>query len=408
MEDINKVSNKNASPLFYLALSAYILQGTLSSVDTNYLSSLCFVCQLVALASLSLKLIIENDAFEKVFALAPAIGIIALCCYYSQMFPLLWLAVFVLAGKGIRFRSAALCSFLSIACALIVAIMLLRTGITTDTLFYRNGVERHSYGFTTPNSLARTVLICYISYLCYVYPKFRIIHYVILVLIIGFIWTVTNSRTMVALSILTLLIMLLSNRIINKNRARIFTTIFEVIFIIVCTYSILAMIFYTPSNAIINVIDELLTGRMYLNHYYYSLHPNSLIGIGYYGVSFVNSHVAYQDSLIVDNSYCCLVIKYGWIVAITFIVLSLFVFRKARNEEYIGPAILFFAIFAIAGYSESFMISLSTNITLLLFSPLLYSESYNSFDSISSKREKHENYNEKVRKALTNGVYLLK
>ena len=194
---------------------------------------------------------------------------------------------------------------------ILIRISLVQLGIITEelvTLDYKSeaGQLYHDLGYGNPNSAGMVFFFFIISLHLVMYKKYKWISFFLILIISLFSFGYTASRTSLLASILVLLTYIVPSYIMNKvfyNRLFLFCVPILILFPIVLGDWILA-------NH--EEINELLSNRVYLAY--------ALMGLFESPISFLTGVIIEEDGIPIDNAFCYMLINYGIISIIVFII----------------------------------------------------------------------------------------
>lgn len=297
----------------------------------------------------------------------------------SSVGSLFWLALFVVCGKGIRIRPFAAVALLVTSIVLMVTVQFSFAGVIENIGIASGSSTRWALGFQHPNSLGVYALLVGISLSVLRFGKNPAPDIVVLLCISVFCWTVAYSRTASMLAIVQIAILLCFYNAKTKGTRRRLTIVFVAMIVVIAAFSFFAMVAYTPSNALLFKINDLMSGRLYLMHGYYELSPVSLFGFNFEAQAPI-FHDEYGRPMffIVDNAYCHVFLRYGLVPSALFFGGYAFLLRRAVKKKWWNVILFGLVIMAVYGFSESLASRCECNYFLLaLGAELLYgSENY--------------------------------
>ena len=262
---------------------------------------------------------------------------------------------------------------------MLLVFFLYHNGMTEQVIYlYNERGVRYALGFGHPNTLSIYVLsICTdIAYLFYGKSKFKmIILFTVIALIINEICRSRGPVICIFLLIILLIIYpkLKDNAIVNK----VITWLFPMLMI--CSY-IFALIFSKYDSALLTKLDELFSSRITLMGIFAKSYPLTLFG---------NLFVDYATgttgtSYVLDNAYMSLLIKFGILVSLLFIVM---IPKTIKNMQRKGDyaMIICLIVYMFLGLMENGFYVLFYNPFLLSLSYLVYKNTESSGDKIENK-----------------------
>lgn len=376
--------------LFYIAFSCYSLWSALSITTAE---SFVFadvrvfeiMLQVVCVISLGLKLAMQRYTFGQLACLISVGLVVGVSAYLCKSYTLLWVFAFVAAGQSIRIKPLAAISLVVSATTVAFAVLGSVCGDLSVVYTNRGGVigARSSMGFTHPNGFGEMIFKLCIAWVVLRYPKMTFYDLLLYLSGVFIVIEVADSRTS-AVGIL-LAIILVAFCMIAKERlsVRAISGVFIVVSIVLIAVSFYLMVAYDAADSVHSVINNALSGRPYYSNRYFSLFPPTLLG-----TDFSNAPMVYMSSgnvesnLLVDNAFCRLVIRYGYITTVIFLISILAIIQKAYRESYLGVCLIGLMICIVAGFSERYMLDFGFNYFLVALSTVLYSKPLVSLEGL--------------------------
>lgn len=273
----------------------------------------------------------------------------------------------IIAFKDINFKKFIKYDFILKILFSLIVITFSKFGISENYVILRaDGTIRQSLGFSHPNALAAY----WLSIMCdYTYLYFnksigvKLIVCAILTLIIG---NITDSRTVI-ICIVFMCLLFLMKKYLNK---KIIKKVIVTLPILLFSLSLYSGIMYNSSNLIKN-IDIVLSKRIYYTEQFISKYDIKLLGQEIETVSTLESRALNIPPSILDNSYIILLLKFGLLVLIMFLVLLALKIKESYKYNDIKLVIVLL-IFIISGVFEAWLIKVNYNPFILAFSTLIY------------------------------------
>lgn len=370
---------------FYVAYSVYLFSTVVMRTafgEYSVLSSDVFgsACQGLVLCLLFLKMILQRAEIREWLLSFLLVCVGFICWRQSDEGWLFWIAIFVVCGKGINIKTLAWISFIEISFLTCLIVFLSQVNIIDDIVFIRGGEIRHSLGFKHPNYVG--------MYLLSISMSFSIIHFEknplpdLLILIISFFVNIyfVNSRSSALLCLVQAALLLVMYNTRQKSSRKFLMKSLFIGTILIVFMSIYFMLFYNPANSVHRYLNSLLTGRLFLAHEYYEM-----AGLSLFGNNFVGYPAIYWDngspiSFMVDNAIAHLLLRYGIIPSLIFLLgLMAAIYRLVRDESW-GYLIFGLSLMVLYGFSETLGIKIECNYLLVCLGPLVLFSSDNSFD----------------------------
>ena len=301
------------------------------------------------------------------------------------------LILFITSAKNIEFNNLIKFDIKIKSILLCVVLVAYILGMTDVYYMYRtDGTIRSSMGFSHPNIFATYVFSICCEYVYLNYKNMKL-YKVILLIIISFIITYfSDSRTAQFAIIILALIWYINNKF-NIFKYKVINKILTIMFIILTGVSYGTGMLYAQGNKIIEITDELLTGRIkciyyFINKYDINLLGNELELIG------TREALEYNTSAkILDNSYIKILLQFGIVNYVLFVLLLYYGIKRAIKEKNYALCLIFL-IYFIYGISENALYLIRYNIFLLYFSNIIYLKEIDNYKDLD-KGNKEENTN---------------
>lgn len=224
----------------------------------------------------------------------------------------------------------------------------------------------NSLGFINQNGLGgRALYITLLIVVLYFY-KLGYVSYSLLVIHALIIGNVSKSRTGLAISIFIVIIAIMLRK--SATLRKLFFKYAKFILLFIVAFCILGFIF-CRSNPILLKIDEVLSGRFRWAQIYFITY-----GVNLFGTITDDINEAGYGNLPLDCGYAYLLVKLGVIYYLTFILMFYFSARKLVKQKNVEGLFLILITF-IALITEGSWVSINTNITVCIWSIILYLKS---------------------------------
>lgn len=301
----------------------------------------------LAMVLLSAKIIIQRKLVLKTFLLAIlAIIVFFISMQHNNEYQLLYSTLFIVAAKNVRFDKIASSYVVIASTVLIITVVSFALGIIPENAIMRNGVVRHSFGYTYPTDFVALIFyICIVDLYLAVKKKKSIILRNFAYVLTAFLAFKFCDARIGSLSILLLVpISFILKRVVYAGKrlkiSRFTRFILQYSFIIFAAISVFLVqaLIQNDKNPILLAIDKFSSYRLL----------NSLMAVKTYGYSLFGQDIyaMYQatgntDWFFIDNSYYVILIEYG--VVVFGITCVAFVWRMRKfitDKAYIVPIIL--------------------------------------------------------------------
>ena len=255
---------------------------------------------------------------------------------------------------------------------MIIIVVLYFLRMTDVNLHYRNGIIRHSMGFSNPNVFSTYILAIIVEYLYLRRKKVNAKDLIIIIIGIFIIDFYADSRTQIFCLIILALIVYINKytgkKFLNNS---IVNFIVSNIFIILTIFSLLIIYFYGQGNDIVQDIDVQTSGRIKQISGVFNEYDVNLFGNKLDLVTSLQAKLTGKQQTALDNVYIYSLLSYG---IIPFIIMCIAMKKYMKttikeNEDILRTIML---VFLIGGLMERFCIEVQYNIFLLYFSYIIY------------------------------------
>lgn len=206
---------------------------------------------------------------------------------------------------------------------LIVAVVLYFAGITESVVYYRDGKERRTLGFASPNTLGIIIFSIMVDYIYLRRNKINWRDYLGIVLIGLLIMKFTNSRSIFISSSL-LVLMIIFYKLTERKNIK-----FKIDYLmpILTIASFICMLLYIQNNPIIIKINEIISNRIYIASEYYKTYS-----IKFWGnkIKKYEYWIGYDQTI--DNVYLNLIIIHGILMTIIVNIIGVIKLKRVRKK----------------------------------------------------------------------------
>lgn len=361
--------------LFYVSYMLMILNATLIKNVSSRISHVFIAVYIV--------LFIFNIVFKKYnkkefMFIIIAFLLISIVFLISKERDLFILGILILSSKGVDFRKLVKIDFITRIWGIAITIILCLVGVAKDFIMYRydfnNSVVeiRHSLGFIHPNTLSINILILLMGYIFLRYKNIKLIEFLVIFIIMYIFSKITGSRNGVLCTTITILLFYLE-KIFNIFSNKVIKCLITYSMTLCTILSILLTVLYKYDLNFINIINNLLTGRIKSASYFLDTYGFSLIGQKIELVSIIQSLQTSEQMRILDNLYMSLGIRSGIIFLIIYNILYIKLYINLFNEKRICEIILI-TIIGFSGLIEKVAISPELNFTSILLNMVLFND----------------------------------
>jgi phosphate/sulfate permease len=117
-----------------------------------------------------------------------------------------------------------------------------------------------------------------------------------------------------------------------------------------------------------NLLNSILSQRIYLWAAYLQIAPFSFFGTTLSGVDFFTVNQGLSDALLVDNAFVYTYIVYGLFYFLCFLFITLLYFWKGPTDSVSRTVSFVLLLFVVAGFVENYTYNIAFNIYL----PFIY------------------------------------
>lgn len=357
----------------------FLIDGTkLSGVGVIYQlfskSYTLLTASLVAFVLLKTYLQFERSDFKIII-----LEILAVCTLFFSAGDWVFQAVFIICGtKYVNMKKALRYVFYFELLAFFIIVILGVSNVIPNVVLLRSdGTVRYALGFYHPNILASRIFQLIALYLWVKSKKISGID-IVLVVIVGIItYKLTDSKT-ATIIIFACVLLVLALWVINYEQRKkinilkcLINFFMDKLKYLVVFIFFFATFFVIKFEQISNYMQGTLASRVDQALRYFHTY-----GISFFGKALeINSNnedwYANSNLFTLDNGYMYLLLGYG-IIFFTLFVFGegLLIWKLAKEKEYLLLGVI--TLYAIYGFSETIVIRVSYNFTLLFLSLILW------------------------------------
>lgn len=348
---------------FKLYLMAFVLffAGNILQLDEK--STIYMIFALCSLICLIIKLWNETHTQREIITDIVVVGFALLLYTNSKAMTILMLAAFLVASKNIDIKKLLKYTFYCAVVLYIAIIISSQLGIRQNihiqiTRMTGQVAERYGLGFEHPNQLHMYYFIIVLMGI-YVYYEKLTWRSLLVVQIINFIlYKFSVSRTgMLSVVGLSIVYLIFRQRdYLNKKISRLAAWVFPL-----CAFVCIFLSKIYTGNVIEVIINKLLQGRVSNSNYFMGKYGDSL-----FGRNFTSSN----KSLILDNSYVILWLKFGILFTVILCILYYIAVKKMIKQGDRAD-LLCVLMFACYGITEGFLSNIFRNFSLLFLANII-------------------------------------
>ena len=345
--------------LYYIYFSFITIGKALGLAANNKILQIMTILAFVMILT---KLIITKYTRKEII-ICLILGLIGIISYFfTKREGVLLTIITIVSLKNVPYKRV-LCLAFSLRCIIFILLVTLSlTGIieNVETVHWRDEVgfiTRYALGYDHPNLLHTNFFILVILFIYLFYERLNVISYILMLGINYFIYTFSISRTGFYSTILVVIVTIfLKKRLINK---RIFYNICKIAIPFSILFTIITAFGYNNFE-VIKGLDRLFSGRIFYSNYFLTYYNWNL-----FGRSLTN------DSNLLDNGYVVLMINYGIVVFLIYVLGYYKVIKKFIKLQ-MDKELLMICFFSIYGITEGFLPNIFLNLSLIFLSSLIF------------------------------------
>lgn len=309
----------------------------------------------------------------------------ALIAHYNALFDTM---CFAFAARNIPFRRIAIASFSTSAAIIIIVVVSSQVGIIPDALVSRSAtdIQRHHLGFTHPNTCPGLFFLALCAWTCVRKKNYGIVDMLIALVVVAYLFSMTNSRTANMMSALVAVGALIVAKAPEKYLRNPLCAVVGIGSVAICCFAAVALAwFYDPSVGWMASLNSALSGRLALGHNAFQQYGMPLVGqhVDLYSMSVRYDKVAAawvpsgKGNVIVDSEYVRMLLNCGLVFLVAEVTMLTLVTARAfkRGEWHLVLAIALIAVFEI---SETYSMYAFLGCFFLTVGSLFYLPNYQS------------------------------
>lgn len=364
---------KNNDVFYYISFLSLVFAKTLGfySGDKEYMIIMAF-----AMVCLGLKLLFTKYTLKEIIVMG-IVGLYAVFIYLKTGY--VTFTIMILTVLGLK-NIDVLDLMKKVLFVRIICISVLVTasvaGIVGNAVKdqFEDGLT-YSYGFQSPNEFMVNIFITVALILYLNYKKLNILHFLLSIYAFYAVYRVTNSMTGFMLGMFLVFVFLCLKLFDRLGKPG--YIIKKVISAAVIPTSLLCFIgtfvmsmFFDVNNKFMFMLDQLITGRLKIQHQYWLNYGFSLLGKDISRAAARWDGVQINNGFL-DSNYWCSFYKYGFVTEMFFIACLVFAswyFYKKKNYN----LTIIINTLCLYGLMEDFLISSVVNPFLLFVAFAIY------------------------------------
>ena len=278
---------------------------------------------------------------------------------------LLITTIFIIAAKGINVKEFIRFDLKIRLFAILFIALLALLKIIPNIIVDIGGIEKHAFGWQSPNTMASNVIIVLLEFIYLKWDKLRKRDWILVGLVVLFLNAYVAARTSILAFVTVTLWTLLVRR---KKRSSLFRKklgyIYGSVYLFCAVSSYLLLYIYNKHTIISTQLDRIFTHRLYFSTYYITRYGFSLLGQKIDLTSTTTAQLTGANYSGVDMAYVLMPIQYGIIYSIGFIAIFSYIsYKLYKLEKY--PELMMLIFFAMGGITSNVMILFYRNFTII-------------------------------------------
>ncbi|MCD8371494.1 MAG: hypothetical protein LUC94_14445 [Clostridiales bacterium] len=347
---------------FYSA--SYFILGSEFGIEYNVSSLNRFSSYATILMQLFMLILLKRYKLSDFLKYAAVLALIFLVEVFNSEGSLLIFVLFVILAQYIDIDKLFRYDIFLKICILVIIVGMSVAGITSNYTAVINGNYKQSWGFSHPNVFTGYALIILLEWLCVRYKNMKWYEWLLVAGSAIVIMRIGGGRTSVYTFIVIFLLYIFVTLIPNLFFTKPVKVAFTVITPLMAALSFWVAYLYNQGNAMVVVLDEVLTNRIRFSAQYLKFYPLRLFGQKIEYVSSRTSHTTGVTAKILDNAYVRCALGWGVLFFVVFIIAYIVLFRKLLENRRIELALLCL-FFVLLGFGETYMLRPIYNLSLL-------------------------------------------
>ena len=290
---------------------------------------------------------------------------ISIVAYNSNNYNLIFFEFLIIASKGVDFKKIVQIDLIiRIICIIILCILCSENLINNYTAII-NGNIKQAFGWLHPNTFGAVASIAILEYIYLNWEKLNLTKVLFAFVMICIVYLVSASRTNVYLISVIVIFSYFMKHFKRIRESNIIRKSCIYIYPIIAAISFFIVYLYKNNNNLGIILNEILTGRLYLANLFLDKYGLSLLGQPLNIITTRQALLTGTTASVLDMAYVRLIIQYGILYFILFIILNTKIQKNlVRNNKY--PELMLIMYFAIIGLAENTVLNLYMNISLFL------------------------------------------
>ncbi|WP_367599949.1 hypothetical protein AB1O90_02820 [Pediococcus pentosaceus] len=370
-EEFKSTNRKIATNMYLYTLFIYFVYSFLNTtMFTSYLSSninralkyMVVVCVFVVVMKV---IIFDRFKYKELLMLLPLTILMIYIAYKSGDFLPATVFTFIVGAKEVEFRRILNIYIYSAIILSLITIFSSKIGLIENLTYFRGNTLREAWGFVYPTNFSAHIFYIIAAIALKKENKVTYIEIILFFVISIFVNHITDTRLDFIASIIVIFsISFIKLFKINEKKFILTNKNLLKLWAVLAPLGVTALtIEYSVNNHLLNIINSLLSNRLYFGNMAYSEYGVSIFGQkiiqqGFGGESgqlgAMNTLINFKYSYI-DSSFFRAFMMYGCLFFVILVVTNYFVMKKIINSGNIIPVIIFSVTIACSMIDQHFL-----------------------------------------------------
>jgi hypothetical protein len=247
---------------------------------------------------------------------------------------------------------------------IVLNVFLTLSGLVPDAVLQATSVRepRYGLGFTHPNTLSNVILTALVALYVYRPDVSRLAFGFLIAVALYVTVSIADSRTAACLLVLFAVLALAQPFIFKYWRILRIVALVGVALVVILSFALPIAI--GPEEARRNMLNIILSYRIYLWGAYLRLAPFSLFGSTLAGVDFYSVNVGLANDVLIDNAFVYTYVVYGVLYLAGMLAITFLFIGKRRTDSIACVVAIALLVFIVGGFVENYTYNIAYNIYL--------------------------------------------
>lgn len=355
--------------LFCFAWFLYSVSSFLGSTELKYIynvDKICWIFNYIGVIALAVIGVFLKSRYNirKLLSIIGMIAVLFLITLFTRSYGYMTIVCLMMLGQFTDFDKIIKYDF-GLKCILFFGtVSLTLAGKIPNYTALINGVTKHAYGFTHPNTFCVIAYVILLEWLYIRWKKFTVMDFILQVFFIRLISGLGGSRTSTYTYIFVFVLYILSNFFPKILYCKFSRAVLPYITIILTGVSYLFVYLYGKGNRFVVKLDEIITSRFSSGYYFLNKYGFSFFGRKIETVSTREAAETGKNAMILDSTYIRLGVVMGVVFLVIFVLMYTYIIKKALDEERTN-LIVYVLFFLLIGFAESYTLGIYNNLSLI-------------------------------------------